>query len=40
MASTIVFASVLDSIGDVSSLVFALLAFAALVLLIEGFDRV
>jgi hypothetical protein len=32
--------SLLDSLQDVSSLVIAVLAFAALVLLLEGFDRV
>jgi hypothetical protein len=34
------FASILDSLQDISSLVFALLAFAALFLLLEGLDRV
>ena len=34
------FASILDSLQDVSSLVFALVAFAALFLLVEAFDRV
>jgi hypothetical protein len=33
-------ASLLDSLQDVSSLAFALLAFAALFLLLEAFDRV
>jgi hypothetical protein len=33
-------ASILDSLQDFSSVVFALLAFAALFLLLEGFDRV
>ncbi len=33
-------ASILDSLQDVSSLVFALVAFAALFGLIEAFDRV
>jgi hypothetical protein len=33
-------ASILDSLQDVSSIAFAVLAFAALFLLIEGFDRV
>jgi len=33
-------ASILDSLQDVSSLAFALLAFAALFALLEGFDRV
>jgi hypothetical protein len=34
------FASVLDSLQDVSSLGFGLLAFAALFLVLRGFDRV
>jgi hypothetical protein len=34
------FASVLDSLGDLSSLAFGLLAFAVLFLLLEGLDRV
>jgi hypothetical protein len=34
------YASVLDSLQDLSSLVFAALAFLALFLLLEGFDRV
>ena len=34
------FASILDSLQDVSSLAFAVLAFAALFLLLEGLDRV
>jgi hypothetical protein len=34
------FASILDSLQDGSSLAFALFAFAALFLLIEAFDRV
>jgi hypothetical protein len=33
-------ASILDSAPDVSSIVFALLAFAAMFLLLEGFDRI
>jgi hypothetical protein len=33
-------ASFLDSLQDVSSLVFALIAFAAMFLLLEAFDRV
>jgi hypothetical protein len=33
-------ASVLDSLQDVSSVVFALLAFIAMFLLFEGLDRV
>ena len=40
MFATTPMASVLDSLGDVSSLFFALLAFAALFLLLEAFDRV
>jgi hypothetical protein len=35
-----VFASVLDSLQDVTSLVLFVLAFAALWLLLEGLDRV
>jgi hypothetical protein len=35
-----VLASILDSLQDVSSLVFAALAFAALFALLEGLDRV
>jgi hypothetical protein len=34
------FASVLDSLGDLSSLGFGVLAFAALFLVLEGLDRV
>jgi hypothetical protein len=34
------FASVLDSLQDVSSFGFGLLAFAALFLILEGLDRV
>jgi hypothetical protein len=34
------FASILDSLSDVTSLVVALLAFGALFLLIKGFERV
>lgn len=34
------FASILDSLGDLSSLAFGALAFAALFLLVEGLDRV
>jgi hypothetical protein len=33
-------ASILDSLQDVSSLGFALIAFAAMFLLLEAFDRV
>jgi hypothetical protein len=33
-------ASILDSLQDVSSLAFALIAFAVFFLLIEAFDRV
>jgi hypothetical protein len=35
-----IFASVLDSLQDVSSLLLAVVAFAALFLLLEAFDRV
>jgi hypothetical protein len=35
-----IFASILDSLQDVSSLAFAALAFLALFLILEGFDRV
>lgn len=38
--SAVVFASVLDSLSDVSSLILFVLAFAALFLLLEGLDRV
>jgi hypothetical protein len=34
------FASVLDSLQDISSLALGLLAFAALFLVLEGLDRV
>jgi hypothetical protein len=34
------FASILDSLGDLSSLGFGALAFAALFLVLEGLDRV
>ena len=34
------FASILDSLQDVSSLAFGVLAFAALFLVLKGFDRV
>jgi hypothetical protein len=34
------FASILDSLQDVSSIAIAALAFAALFLVLEGFDRV
>jgi hypothetical protein len=33
-------ASILDSLQDASSLAFALIAFAAMFLLLEAFDRV
>jgi hypothetical protein len=33
-------ASILDSFGDVSSIVFALIAFSAMFLLLEALDRV
>jgi hypothetical protein len=35
-----IFASILDSLQDVSSIAIAALAFAALFLILEGFDRV
>lgn len=35
-----IFASILVSLQDVSSLAFAVLAFAALFLLLKGFERV
>ena len=34
------FASILDSLGDLSSLALGALAFAALFLVLEGLDRV
>jgi hypothetical protein len=34
------FASLLDSLGDLSSIAFAALAFAALFLVLEGLDRI
>jgi hypothetical protein len=40
MAVIPAFASVLDSLQDVSSIAIAALAFLALLLLLEGFDRV
>jgi hypothetical protein len=40
MPMTSTFASVLDSLQDVSSLAIAALAFIALFLILEGFDRV
>ena len=40
MPMTPTFASILDSLQDVSSLAFAALAFLALFLILEGFDRV
>jgi hypothetical protein len=40
MTVVVTTASVLDSVQDVASIVFALLAFAALLLLLEGLDRV
>jgi hypothetical protein len=40
MSLTLVTASVLDSLGDVSSLLFGVLTFAILFLVLEGFDRV
>jgi hypothetical protein len=35
-----IFASILDSLQDVSSVIIAALAFAAVFLLLEGLDRV
>jgi hypothetical protein len=40
MSITPTLASVLDSLQDVSSLIFALLAFAVLFLLLKGLERV
>jgi hypothetical protein len=40
MSSSVLFASILDSAGDLSSLVFGVLAFAALFLILEGLDRI
>jgi hypothetical protein len=40
MSFTPTLASVLDSLQDVSSLVFALLVFAVLFLLLKGLERV
>ena len=40
MSMTPTLASVLDSLQDVSSLVFALLAFAVLFLLLKGLEHV
>jgi hypothetical protein len=40
MEMTPIFASVLDSLQDLSSIAFATLAFLALFLLLEAFDRV
>ena len=40
MTSLPVFASVLDSLQDVSSLAFGALAFGLLFLVLEGLDRV
>ena len=40
MTSTITFASVLDSLHDVSSIAITVLAFGALFLLLEALDRV
>jgi hypothetical protein len=34
------FASILDSVGDLSSLAFGALALAVLILVLEGLDRV
>ena len=40
MSAPVFFASILDSLGDVSSLLFGVIVFAALFLLLEGLDRV
>ena len=40
MTLSLVLASVLDSLQDLSSLAFGALAFALLFLLLKGFDRV
>ena len=40
MSVTPTFASILDSLSDVTSIVFAALVFAALFLLLKGFERV
>jgi hypothetical protein len=40
MTSTVVFASLLDSLQDVSSLVLGALAFGLLFLLLRGLERV
>jgi hypothetical protein len=40
MTSQIPYASILDSLGDLASLALAVLAFAALLLVLEGLDRV
>jgi hypothetical protein len=40
MSVTPIFASILDSLQDVTSIVFAALAFAALFLLLKGFEHV
>jgi hypothetical protein len=40
MSVTPTFASILDSLQDVSSIVLAALAFAVLFLLLKGFERV
>jgi hypothetical protein len=40
MSITPTLASVLDSLQDLSSLIFALLAFAVLFLLLKGLERV
>jgi hypothetical protein len=34
------FASILDSLSDVTSLIFAAIAFAVLFLVLEGLDRI
>ena len=40
MPSTLPFASVLDSLQDLSSLAFGVLAFAVFFLVLEGLDRI
>ena len=40
MTSATVFASILDSLQDLSSLGFGVFAFAALFLILEGLDRI
>ncbi len=40
MTSTLPFASILDSLQDLSALAFGALAFAALFLVLKGLDRI